>query len=55
VHTAARRWDRASSLVQAQIAGTELGVPDVAVLNGTRRWGRGVVTGSRQTYIPAAR
>jgi xanthine dehydrogenase D subunit len=52
VHTAAAEVGQGMVTVQAQIAGTELGVSDVVVLNADTRVGSaGSSSASRQTYI----
>ncbi|HVS48799.1 MAG TPA: xanthine dehydrogenase subunit D [Candidatus Dormibacteraeota bacterium] len=52
VHTAAAEVGQGLVTVQAQIAGTELGVTDVVVLNADTRVGSsGSSSASRQTYI----
>jgi CO/xanthine dehydrogenase Mo-binding subunit len=52
VHTAAAEVGQGLVTVQAQIAGTELGVSDVVVLNADTRVGSsGSSSASRQTYI----
>jgi xanthine dehydrogenase D subunit len=52
VHTAAAEVGQGLVTVQAQIAGTELGVADVIVLNADTRVGSsGSSSASRQTYI----
>ena len=52
VHTAAAEVGQGLVMVQAQIAGTELGVADVVVLNADTRVGSsGSSSASRQTYI----
>ena len=52
VHTAAAEVGQGVVLMQAQIAGTELGVSDVVVLNADTRVGSsGSSSASRQTYI----
>jgi xanthine dehydrogenase D subunit len=52
VHTAAAEVGQGLVTVQAQIAGTELGVSDVTVLNADTRVGSaGSSSASRQTYI----
>jgi len=52
VHTAAAELGQGLVTVQAQIAGTELGVTDVVVLNADTRVGSsGSSSASRQTYI----
>ena len=52
VHTAAAEVGQGSVMVQAQVAGTELGVNDVVVLNADTRVGSaGSSSASRQTYI----
>jgi CO/xanthine dehydrogenase Mo-binding subunit len=52
VHTAAAEVGQGTVLVQAQVAGSELGVNDVVVLNADTRVGSaGSSSASRQTYI----
>ena len=52
VHTAAAEVGQGIVLVQAQVAGSELGVNDVVVLNADTRVGSaGSSSASRQTYI----
>ena len=52
VHTAAAEVGQGVALVQAQVAGSELGVTDVVVLNADTRVGSaGSSSASRQTYI----
>jgi len=52
VHTAAAEVGQGNVLVQAQIAGSELGVNDIVVLNADTRVGSsGSSSASRQTYI----
>jgi xanthine dehydrogenase D subunit len=52
VHTAAAEVGQGTVMVQAQIAGTELGVRDVVVLNADTRVGSaGSSSASRQTYL----
>src|SRR5438128_3773987 len=52
VHTAAAEVGQGMATVQAQIAGTELGVSDAVVLNADTRVGSaGSSSASRQTYI----
>jgi xanthine dehydrogenase D subunit len=52
VHTAAAEVGQGVIMVQAQIAGTELGVSDVVVLNADTQVGSaGSSSASRQTYI----
>src|SRR5207245_10137392 len=52
VHTAAAEVVQGMVTVQAQIAGTELGVSDIVVLNADTRVGSaGSSSASRQTYI----
>ena len=52
VHTAAAEVGQGVVMVQAQVAATELGVTDVAVLNADTRVGSaGSSSASRQTYI----
>jgi CO/xanthine dehydrogenase Mo-binding subunit len=52
VHTAAAEVGQGLVMVQAQIAGTELGVTDVVVLNADTQVGSsGSSSASRQTYI----
>jgi xanthine dehydrogenase D subunit len=52
VHTAAAEVGQGVALVQAQVAGTALGVNDIVVLNADTRVGSaGSSSASRQTYI----
>ena len=52
VHTAAAEVGQGIVMVQSQVAGTELGVQDVVVLNADTRVGSaGSSSASRQTYI----
>src|SRR5437867_2450798 len=52
VHTAAAEVGQGTVMVQAQIAGSELGVNDIVVLNADTRVGSaGSSSASRQTYI----
>ena len=52
VHTAAAEVGQGVALVQAQVAGSELGVTDIVVLNADTRVGSaGSSSASRQTYI----
>jgi len=52
VHTAAAEVGQGAVMVQAQIAGSELGVNDIVVLNADTRVGSaGSSSASRQTYI----